>query len=610
MSYCYTKLSLASKIMVNNKNTEGRANVVSDGITEKLTDELTEELLIILARQVKRVPFPILIAFSVIATNAAKVVPVWLWLSWLLLALAILVVRWVVLSALPKAANMPLTKRVNISIFLSFINGLCHSISVIFIQDLSGVDKSIQTLLLLTLCTGSIVTTAGYRRLFLAYSLPVLISLALAWSFFASDNVDVKSRFTVLALIILFGAIIMTIAKDTFALFAESFNIRLQHVKLNQELQVALAAAENANQSKTRFLASASHDLRQPIHTLSLFGAALEVQNLDDKTREISKFINSALAALASQLDALLDISKLDANVVAVNLSQINITTMLQRLYIEMKPLTNEKSIEFLYDQQNSQFVYTDESLLERILRNLISNAIRYTNKGHIYISQFEKMAAPHTLIIRIEDTGIGIADSDKKSIFDEFYQAANPERDRAKGLGLGLAIVKRLVNLLKVKLHFTSTMGIGTVFELELPLVQRNLQSSLPSKAVVAAMQKIKILVIDDEADVAMGMKILFENHSHCVALAENKDSAIQSAKTTKPDIVISDLRLRDKENGIDVINAIRVLYPGIPAILLTGDTAPERLVEAKQSGYTLLFKPVNPTHLLETVSTVIAEG
>jgi signal transduction histidine kinase/CheY-like chemotaxis protein len=430
--------------------------------------------------------------------------------------------------------------------------------------------------------------------------LPMLGPLTALWALSPGIAQTGWIEWSTAALSALLGVLLFALARDAFRLFRESYAIRLQQAELNRQLKAALEQAEGASRAKTRFLASASHDLRQPIHTLSLFGAALAMRPLDDASREIAQHMNTALQALAQQLDALLDISKLDAGIVRVNRSVIKLCSFLERLCREFEPAARGKGLAIALECPQDSFIATDQSLFERVMRNLLDNAIKYTDAGRISV-QVSRDA--DELVITVADSGRGIPEAEQSRVFEEFYQLDNPERDRTRGLGLGLAIVRRLTELLRIRMGMRSAPGRGTAFTLNLPAVQ-HAAATVDTRPAQATPVALHVLVVDDEAGIRLGMKTLLEGMGCRATLAGGTEQAVAAARAHKPDIVLTDLRLRGEDNGIKTVRAIRDLYPTLPAILISGDIAPDRLREAEEAGIPLLHKPVPVEALKEAIA------
>lgn len=564
---------------------------------------LEEELLAFLARQARRIPIPVFLAALMIAALSWQYVPKWILAGWLGLVAVMLIVRWHVLGRLSELHALSPARRLNIAILLSAANGLTHGLSLAFFPFLPEFERALQSMLVIAFCAGSVATTAGYMPVLLAYLLPTLTPLSVLWAI--SPGVAEKGWIenSTAALAAVLGVILVGLGRDAFRLFRDSFEIRLQQAQLNRQLASALEQAEAANRAKTRFLASASHDLRQPIHTLALFGAALSMRPLDDVSRNIVQHINTALEVLTTQLDALLDISKLDAGVVRASPVPVDLWSFLSRLKQEFEPAARGKGLEFTLGCPEDALVLTDPALFERIVRNLLDNAVKYTDHGRVSLHAARESNG-YALVV--SDTGRGIREEDQPRIFEEFYQVDNPERDRTKGLGLGLAIVKRLAGLLNIRMEMASSLGKGTRFELALPEARRSEFRVVQSEPAHERALGAHVLVVDDEAAIRLGMKTLLEGMGCRATLADGTEHAITAAKSARPDLVLADFRLRGSDNGIAAVRAIRVLYPDVPAILVSGDIAADRLREAEEAGIALLHKPVP----IEMLKRAIAEA
>jgi two-component system, sensor histidine kinase len=384
-------------------------------------------------------------------------------------------------------------------------------------------------------------------------------------------------------------------SRNLSGLIAESFDMRFENVLARQR-------AEEASRAKSRFLAAASHDLRQPLHTLSLYSAALGLHAPDGVSGEIAAHINKALGSLSALVDSLLDISKLDAGAVQPELQSVSVQPLVERIEADYRPVANAKGLEFRVVAPGF-FVETDPVLLERLVRNLVDNAFKYTAAGGVTVVAERSERIGH---ITVRDTGPGIPASEREHIFEEFYQIGNPERDRSEGLGLGLAIVRRLAHLLGLEVMLESRLGCGSTFTVTMPLAREgSTEPPAPAAADAGVLEGARVLVIDDEPEVRAGMRALLERLGCRVVVCGGYAEAdrLLDEGAPEPELIVADFRLRQHENGIDTVHRLRLRLGPVPALLVSGDTAPERLREARWSGLPLLHKPVSAEKLTEAM-------
>ena len=377
--------------------------------------------------------------------------------------------------------------------------------------------------------------------------------------------------------------------------FRELVGLRLQTSRLADELLEQKDLAEQANLAKSSFLAAASHDLRQPVHALGLFVGALRGVALSEEAVELVDHIEASTAAMDTLFSALLDISRLDAGVVEVHPQIFAIGPLLARICREHADEADEKGLALIC-RPTEAWVNSDPVLVERIARNLISNAVRYTQSGQILV----ECRHGSELRVQVRDTGPGIAPALQQQVFQEYFQLANPERDRAKGLGLGLAIVRRLTDLLGSQITLRSSFGHGSCFSFDLPRAAAPVIVPPVDLGGVTSLGAARgfIAVVDDESAIRQAMAALLTGWGYEVVAAGSGLEIMDAlaAHASAPDLVICDYRLRDEETGIRVIETLRTRYGAqTPAMLITGDTAPDRLVEARESGLLLLHKPVS---------------
>ncbi len=401
-------------------------------------------------------------------------------------------------------------------------------------------------------------------------------------------------------------------------MFVKSLQLALENTDLVNQLTVQKEAAENANLAKSRFLAVASHDLRQPMHALTLYLGALDADDLQPAARTNLANVKQCAQTMDEMFRALLDISRLDAGAVPIEMRRFAMEPLLERLRIEFEPQARAKEIG-LTVRHCAQSLDSDPDLVERILRNLITNAIRYTHQGRVLVACRQRAGK---LSVGVHDTGMGILPTEQRKIFDEFYQVGNPERDRTKGIGLGLAIVARLAKLLNSPVALSSRVGRGSMFVIDLPLAVGDMalgdmayRATAASSPTVARtdMAGLCILVVDDEAQILTATRDLLERWQCQVVTAASGGQALQKLATSPraPDAIICDYRLRNHETGIDVIEALRTEFnTDIPAIVVSGDVAPARMVEAQAKGLHVLHKPFNEQALRLALTKVLPEN
>ncbi|MBM7129942.1 ATP-binding response regulator [Dyella mobilis] len=456
---------------------------------------------------------------------------------------------------------------------------------------------------------GSMAFMAPVLAAFAGYTLAFLVLLAAKLA-----TMHNPVYWAIAAGAVLFGVAVIASARRLSVAFRSMVELRFENVelveRLRQESALAQAArieAENANQAKSKFLAAASHDLRQPIHAQGLFLEVLSRGELSSQQRDVLANARAACVASGDMLNTLLDFSRLEAGVVAVNVRPFRLQPLLNRIENELAPLADRKDIVYRL-RETEAVIDSDAALVELILRNLVSNAIRYTERGGVLIGCRRRGDA---LRIEVWDTGIGIAPEHHTEVFREFHQLGNPERDRRKGLGLGLAIAERLAHALGSTLSLQSQPRRGSVFAITLPLASActDAAASVPLEDANSGMAQLRVLVVDDDEAVRNGMLQLMRSWGADCEASESIEQALANAARAAPQLVICDYRLRDQRTGTEAIAALRRLHPALPAILITGDTAPERLREAQASGLPLLHKPVAPADLWSKIAEVVAD-
>jgi signal transduction histidine kinase/CheY-like chemotaxis protein len=377
----------------------------------------------------------------------------------------------------------------------------------------------------------------------------------------------------------------------------------------NEIIQDKTRQLEMANKYKSHFLASASHDLRQPLHALGLFVAQLRDEaNPAERSRLVGR-IDAAVGSMNELFDALLDMTKLEAGILKTNPTELSVARLLERIETTFAGAARKKGLSLRVFGSDA-WVSSDPILLERILLNLVSNAVRYTERGGVMVGCRRR---GEELRIDVFDTGAGIPEEQRQRIFGEFYQMAGPGPDRNGGLGLGLAIVDRLARLLGHKVDLDSRPGRGSRFSVTVPLAAQPhaaTEASTTPLAIADPARGKRIIVIDDDALVLDGMRGILQSWGCQVETAVSGDAALTclGQNGEPPDLIISDSALADGKTGIDAIQRLRqAVGAPVPAFLITGDTAPERLREASAAGFHVLHKPVAPMALRATLNSLL---
>ncbi|EFF73352.1 hybrid sensor histidine kinase/response regulator [Achromobacter piechaudii] len=396
----------------------------------------------------------------------------------------------------------------------------------------------------------------------------------------------------------------------------DALRLGYENLALLEQVRQEKIAAERSDLEKSRFLAAASHDLRQPVHAVNLFLGLLANEPLSRHGHYLVDNIGSAMTAMGQLFDALLNLSRLDAGVIEPRWQGFALNPLLDQLRAEYAPQAREKGMS-LRVRPCAACIWSDPVLLERILRNLISNAITHATGGRVLIGC---RRVGGQLRVEVWDNGVGIPAAEQERVFWEFHQLGNPERDRSKGLGLGLAIVRRTARLLGHPLALRSQAGQGTVFMLTAPIAdpaQAGMQAidaaPLHARATTsdAPLHGQLALLVDDDPQNLAGLTMLFESWGCRVIGASSGNALFERVLplTERPALIVSDYRLRDHETGIHVIERLREEYndPDLPALLVSGDTDPARLAEAADRAIPLLHKPVSVQALRERVAALL---
>ena len=374
-------------------------------------------------------------------------------------------------------------------------------------------------------------------------------------------------------------------------------------------------AAEHATIAKSHFLAAASHDLRQPLHALGLFVAGLAQSDAASQEPRLVGHIQSSVDTLQDLLDAILDISRLDGQNVVPRIESFSLGHVLDRMAQDLSLLAEQKGLK-LRVRPTQVWVHSDQKIVERILLNLVGNALRYTHAGGVLVCCRRRRNAVQ---VEVWDTGEGIPEHARKQIFEDYVQLGNPERDRAKGVGLGLAICRRLAEVLGIPLGVRSRQGLGSVFSIELPVAHQLPAYSQPSADVRQVEQMVDsariagtILVVEGNALVRAGMEQAILSWGGSVLLAENREEALSLCRESDqvPDLVICNIRLPGLVSGIGLAQELQreLGHPGV--LLISADVSEEAQTAARRAGFVLLKEPVPPSRLRAALRHMLGVG
>jgi len=486
-----------------------------------------------------------------------------------------------------------------LAIFLALFSGCIWGSTAIFLYPPLQPEYEVYMLVLLALVpVAPMAALAVYMPAFYAYYLPCIAPFIITLGMQEGR----AEKMTALLLLMMTGAII-TFANRYATMLTEAIRLRLQLANKTEQLEQAAIV-------KTQFLAAASHDLRQPVHAMGLFLESLQNRYRELRGSKLFAQIEQSILTLRRMLDTMLDISRLDAEMVEIRRQDFRLAELLEHLRDEYAPLAVRQGLQFRY-VASRQVVNSDPVLLERILRNLLANATKYTHQGGILLGCRRR---GEQISIQICDSGSGIPASQLDEIFFEFTRLHNNENQPEQGLGLGLSIVKRLAHLLEHHITVYSEEDRGSIFSITVPC-SRNMPEGIHKKVAGHSvadpdLRQWQVLVVDDEEAVRLGMTSLLEQwHADVVAAADMDELTEKiSNLSSTPNLLLVDYRLAPGVTAEDAIRIVQAEFEEqIPTIIITGDTEPARIREAHKAGHILLHKPVDPEKLKACISSLL---
>lgn len=481
-----------------------------------------------------------------------------------------------------------------------------------------GTESPMRILILLlgmfAVLMGSVPVIATWRAMVPVVTIPLTLGVVTRFAWMGGTD-----GWFACVVGLLFGGSMARYALSQHQLIRRSLSDQIDKELLSEQLMRQSFELQRLNRERSRFFASASHDLRQPVHALALFSRSLERDLADHPLAPVAGRVVQATDAVSGLLNAMLDISKIDAGTVVPQPVEIAVDPLFLRLAQLFEPRAQEAGLSLRFHTA-PEWLQTDADLLLRVLTNFVDNALKYTRRGGILVS-----ARPRgdRLRLAVWDTGLGIAPEHLPHVFDEFYQVDNPQRDVARGLGIGLAIVKRLVDLLGGEIGVRSRRGRGSVFWVDLPrrppapagLVLAPATTPAPASAEANESPLVppRVLLLDDEQPVGEAVRMWLAPYCERIEITSRLADAGAKVRATPEgfDAFIIDFRLADPQDGIQATAELRKLAGRrVPTILVTGDTDPERVRAAYASGLVVMFKPVQPEVLLRTLHQIIHDG
>lgn len=475
-------------------------------------------------------------------------------------------------------------------------------------------EHYVMTTLGVGMASGAVVATGWRPQVFALWSALVGGTLMVGWL--------VQGHAVAVGLAVLIACLLLILlaqTRDQEQALHRLVSLAWDNEQLAASLRIERDRANTASESKTRFFAAASHDLRQPLQALSINAYALAMLARREglpRIVKLSESIDHALRQSTGLLDGLLDVSRLDAGAVQPDWRDIELGPLLDSLRAEFQPLAAQRGLTLAVEHPSSSLVVrSDADLLRRVLTNLVGNALKFTHHGGVRLvampcdpGEAGARAGGGQAMLAVVDTGIGIDLADQERVFEEFYQAANPARDRSQGLGLGLAIVRRIAALLDIGLQLHSQPGRGTRIELRLPLglagaARAASITRAPPAADALQPLGLQVLVIDDEPDIRASMSSLLDVLGCTVQCTEDQDGALALVRSGfRPGVILADHRLRHGD-GLTALAALHAELGPVSSIMVTGDTAPQTLAQLQASGHRVLHKPVDGATLAQAL-------
>lgn len=576
----------------------------------RIETRIAERRVALMTQYSRRLP-AVYVGYIIIAVVAAgRGLGLWAWV-WLACTGAVMVYRFTLGRAIEKK---PVAQRIAALPRLVHgftLNGLTTApIVPLAFTAADNVTPLLVGIMLVAGCAVGAASVAGSQRAFMGFCSLTFLLMAGGW-FWRGGTLGIALGIGIVTMYL----VLLASVRDHGRNLKELMGLVEDNAQLSESVELERDRAEAASAAKTRFFAAASHDLRQPLHALSINATTLDIlaqRSADGLLKEVSRGIGSALRQSSGLLDGLLDISRLDAHSIEAKFAPHEIGALLRAVRDEYAALAAQQGLSLTVELPAERlWAQTDSDQLMRILGNLVNNAIKFTARGSVTLTA--RHDADGKVLVQVADTGAGIAPEQRERVFEEFYQVGNPSRDRSQGLGLGLAIVRRTAALLHIGLHLDSAPGRGTTFELRIDpatVAAGEALSGVAPPTRAADGHRLAVLLVDDEAEVLSAQCTYLDQLGWSVKGVSDGAQAERALREEgfRPDVLVVDYRLRH-ETGLEVIERLQRLRPGMPAVIVTGETAPSRFGELSVVAARVLHKPLHGETLARALQEAVAD-
>jgi|HubBroStandDraft_1064217.scaffolds.fasta_scaffold16848_2 signal transduction histidine kinase/CheY-like chemotaxis protein len=568
----------------------------------------------LVARVLQRMPWIESVLALSIGLFVFRLVPLWMLVGWACLTVGVETMRArYAASVLRRGHDIDPQRTHRVFVVHAGLAGFAVGLgAALFLPRLPILDQALLGMIVMVMPAAGVSVSQSSRYMAICYSLGIVVPAVATWISLHPQTALPASIVTILYCVLIF-----IVATEGDTLLLRSIMIRHERDRLvrnleqrNRDVRAAMTQAEQSALARARVLAAASHDLRQPLHALSVYSAVLAANPPPEAVRELGLNIDQIVRSLGSLLHGLLDLSRLSSGHYTIDRQPTSLDQLLRSVCTEFERPAAEKGLKLLTELEPVS-VIGDPVALGRVARNLVDNAIKYTDRGTITLAtRVDAATSPPSALMRITDTGKGIPSTELGRIFEEFYQLDNTGRDRSKGVGLGLAIVQRLCELSGASISVESEVGVGTSFVVRLSELADSAPASevatppAPAVAIAVSLEGRKIYVIDDEIDIQKSMTQLLQLWGARALSAGSPEAALKLFETHgKPDLLITDLRLGSGENGAELALRLQRRFGGFATLVTTGEISPEALSFTTDHGLELLHKPITEQDLRRTI-------